>query len=75
MGMKRISFWGRWLLGVALTVLAAGLPAEAAPLSLEDYLTLVAGRNLALSLMGRLPWLKAPLASRTLGFVTDLCRP
>lgn len=45
MGMKRISFWGRWLLGVALTVLAAGLPAEAAPLSLEDYLTLVAARN------------------------------
>ncbi|WP_314927828.1 2-octaprenyl-6-methoxyphenyl hydroxylase [Aeromonas piscicola] len=35
---------------------------------------LVAGRNLALSLMGRLTCLKAPLASRTLGFVADLCR-
>ena len=35
---------------------------------------LVAGRNLALSLMGRLACLKAPLASRTLGFVADLCR-
>ncbi len=34
---------------------------------------LVAGRNLALSLMGRLPCLKAPLASRTLGFVADVC--
>ncbi|PJG57637.1 2-octaprenyl-6-methoxyphenyl hydroxylase [Aeromonas cavernicola] len=33
---------------------------------------LVAGRNLALTLMARLPCLKAPLASRTLGFVTDL---
>ncbi|MCW0503764.1 2-octaprenyl-6-methoxyphenyl hydroxylase [Aeromonas piscicola] len=35
---------------------------------------LVAGRNLALSLMGLLTCLKAPLASRTLGFVADLCR-
>jgi 2-octaprenyl-6-methoxyphenol hydroxylase len=35
---------------------------------------LVVGRNLALSLMGRLACLKAPLASRTLGFVADVCR-
>ncbi|MGL5774638.1 MAG: 2-octaprenyl-6-methoxyphenyl hydroxylase, partial [Aeromonas veronii] len=34
---------------------------------------LVAGRNLALTLMGRFPCLKAPLASRTLGFVADVC--
>lgn len=34
---------------------------------------LVAGRNLVLTLMGRLPCLKAPFAARTLGFVADLC--
>lgn len=34
---------------------------------------LVAGRNLALSLMGRFSCLKAPLSSRTLGFVADVC--
>ncbi|MGY6036673.1 2-octaprenyl-6-methoxyphenyl hydroxylase [Aeromonas sp. AE23HZ002T15] len=35
---------------------------------------LVAGRNLALSLMGRLACLKAPLANQTLGFVSQTTR-
>jgi len=39
----------------------------------NHHAPLVVGRNLALSLMGRVPWLKAPLASRTLGFVGEVC--
>ena len=35
------------------------------PALLEPSRPLVVGRNLALSLMGRVPWLQAPLASRT----------
>jgi 2-octaprenyl-6-methoxyphenol hydroxylase len=50
------------------------LTSSLAQLFSNGHAPLVAGRNLALSLMGRLPWLQAPLASRTLGFVADLCR-
>lgn len=50
------------------------LTSSLAQLFSNHHAPLVVGRNLALSLMGRVPWLKAPLASRTLGFVTDLCR-
>ncbi|EIS3745711.1 2-octaprenyl-6-methoxyphenyl hydroxylase [Aeromonas hydrophila] len=51
------------------------LTSSLAQLFSNDHDPLVAGRNLALSLMGRLSCLKAPLASRTLGFVADVCRP
>ena len=51
------------------------LTSSLAQLFSNEHDPLVAGRNLALSLMGRLDCLKAPLASRTLGFVADLCRP
>ncbi|MGS3136901.1 2-octaprenyl-6-methoxyphenyl hydroxylase [Aeromonas sanarellii] len=50
------------------------LTSSLAQLFSNHHAPLVVGRNLALSLMGRVSWLKAPLASRTLGFVTDLCR-
>ncbi|WP_412706459.1 2-octaprenyl-6-methoxyphenyl hydroxylase [Aeromonas rivipollensis] len=50
------------------------LTSSLAQLFSNGHAPLVVGRNLALSLMGRLPWLQAPLASRTLGFVADLCR-
>ncbi|QSE73845.1 2-octaprenyl-6-methoxyphenyl hydroxylase [Aeromonas media] len=50
------------------------LTSSLAQLFSNGHAPLVAGRNLALSLMERLPWLQAPLASRTLGFVADLCR-
>ncbi|MGE6232749.1 2-octaprenyl-6-methoxyphenyl hydroxylase [Aeromonas media] len=50
------------------------LTSSLAQLFSNGHAPLVAGRNLALSLMARLPWLQAPLASRTLGFVADLCR-
>ena len=49
------------------------LTSSLAQLFSNSHDPLVAGRNLALSLMGRLPCLKAPLAARTLGFVADLC--
>lgn len=50
------------------------LTSSLAQLFSNGHEPLVAGRNLLLSLMGRLTCLKAPLASRTLGFVADLCR-
>lgn len=49
------------------------LTSSLAQLFSNHHTPLVVGRNLALSLMGRVPWLKAPLASRTLGFVDEVC--
>ncbi|MBL0515400.1 2-octaprenyl-6-methoxyphenyl hydroxylase [Aeromonas caviae] len=49
------------------------LTSSLAQLFSNHHTPLVVGRNLALSLMGRVPWLKAPLASRTLGFVGEVC--
>lgn len=49
------------------------LTSSLAQLFSNHHAPLVVGRNLALSLMGRVPWLKAPLASRTLGFVGEVC--
>ena len=47
------------------------LTSSLAQLFSNGHAPLVAGRNLALSLMGRLPCLKAPLAAQTLGFVSQ----
>ncbi|MGL4715421.1 MAG: 2-octaprenyl-6-methoxyphenyl hydroxylase, partial [Aeromonas sp.] len=63
-------YWQQRKQDQAQTIWLTGALAQ---LFANDHDPLVVGRNLALTLMGRLPWLKAPLASRTLGFVADVC--
>ena len=66
---------GYWQLRKGDQAQTVWLTSSLAQLFSNDHDPLVAGRNLALSLMGWLSCLKAPLASRTLGFVADVCRP